>query len=100
MFGDEPSYPAQVAATLFKAENMLRILELGGGQGRDSLFCALSGFDVTVLDYCDAGLQEIRKKAEAAGVVDRIRTLVHDVRRPLLSNPPASMLIGSCQLKT
>jgi len=83
MFGDEPSYPAQVAVTLFKAENKLRILEVGGGQGRDSLFYALSGFDVTVLDYSDTGLQEIRKKAEAAGVADRIRTLVHDVRRPL-----------------
>jgi len=83
MFGTEPSYPAKVAANLFKTENKLRILELGSGQGRDSLFYARSGFDVTVLDYSDAGLQEIRKKAEAAGVADRIRTLVHDVRRPL-----------------
>jgi SAM-dependent methyltransferase len=62
-------------------------LELGGGQGRDSLFYAHSGFNVTVLDYADAGLQEIRKKAEAAGVADRIRTLVHDVRRPLPFEP-------------
>jgi SAM-dependent methyltransferase len=83
MFGDEPSYPAQVGATLFKAENKLRILEIGGGQGRDSLFYAHSGFNVTVLDYSEAGLREIQAKAEAIGVADRIRTLVHDVRTPL-----------------
>ena len=83
MFGDQPSYPAQKSVTLFNAENKTRILELGGGQGRDSLFYAHSGFDVTVLDYSDAGLQEIRKKAAADGVGGRIRTLVHDIRRPL-----------------
>jgi SAM-dependent methyltransferase len=83
MFGEDASYPAQTAAKLFKAEGKLKILELGGGQGRDSLFYAHSGFDVTVLDYSDAGLQEIRKKAAAGGVDDRILTLVHDIRTPL-----------------
>jgi SAM-dependent methyltransferase len=83
MFGDEPSYPAQKSAALFKAENKLRILELGGGQGRDSIFYAREGFDVTVLDCSAAGLREIQTKAEAADVGDRIRTLVHDVRTPL-----------------
>jgi SAM-dependent methyltransferase len=83
MFGVEPSYPAKVAANLFKTQNKLRILELGSGQGRDSLFYVHNGFDVTVLDYSDAGLREIRKRAEVEGVADTIRTLVHDVRTPL-----------------
>ena len=83
MFGDEPSYPAQKSAALFKAEGKVRILELGGGQGRDSVFYAREGFNVTVLDYSGAGLREIQAKAEAADVGDRIRTLAHDVRTPL-----------------
>lgn len=83
IFGGEPSYPAQKSAALFKAEGRHRILELGGGQGRDTLFFAREGFDVTVLDYSYAGLREIQAKAEAAGVGDRIRTLAHDVRMPL-----------------
>ena len=83
MFGEEASYPAKVAANLFKTENKLRILELGGGQGRDSLFYVHSGFNVTVIDYSDSGLQEIRRKAEAAGFADIIRTQIHDVRAPL-----------------
>jgi SAM-dependent methyltransferase len=58
-------------------------LELGGGQGRDSLFFAGSGFHVTVVDYSDTGLAEIRRKASAAGVAHAIQTIVHDVRKPL-----------------
>ena len=63
MFGDEPSYPAQKSASLFKAKNKLGLLELGGGQGRDSVFYAREGFDVTALDCSDAGLREIQTKA-------------------------------------
>jgi len=83
MFGEEASYPAGTAAKLFKRENRVRVLELGGGQGRDSLFYARSGFDVTVIDYSAPGILEIRKHAEAAGVADKIGTLVYDVRKPL-----------------
>lgn len=83
MFGGEPSYAAQKSAAVFRAEGRLRLLELGGGQGRDSLFFAREGFDVTVLDYSHAGLSEIQAKAEAAGVSGRVRTLVHDARTPL-----------------
>lgn len=44
MFGTEPSYPARKAAELFKKEDKGRILELGGGQGRDTLFFARNDF--------------------------------------------------------
>ncbi len=83
MFGGEPSYPAKKSAALLKVEDRHRILELGGGQGRDSLFFAREGLDVTVLDYSEAGLREIRAKPEGAGVGGRVRTLAHDVRTPL-----------------
>ncbi len=51
MFGEAPSYPARQAADLFKKENKIKILELGGGQGRDTLFFAQNGFRVHVVDY-------------------------------------------------
>ena len=83
MFGGEASYPAGVAASLFKTENRVKILELGGGQGRDTLFFAREGLDVTVLDYSDAGLREIQQKAGQQGGSGKISTVCHDVRRPL-----------------
>ncbi len=67
MFGEEASYPAKTAAKLFNVENKQRILELGGGQGRDSLFFAQSGFDVTVLDYSDSGLRTPRSAVRNRG---------------------------------
>jgi hypothetical protein len=44
MFGREPSDPALKAAELFKQEGKSNLLELGGGQGRDTLFFAREGF--------------------------------------------------------
>jgi tRNA G46 methylase TrmB len=58
-FGVEPSAPAQDAAALFERERLHRLLELGGGQGRDSLFFARRGFQVEVLDYSPPGVETI-----------------------------------------
>ena len=44
MFGIEPSDPARKAAEIFKKEGKAKILELGSGQGRDTLFLARNGF--------------------------------------------------------
>jgi len=38
MFGKEPSVAAIGAAKIFKENNLEKILELGSGQGRDTLF--------------------------------------------------------------
>jgi hypothetical protein len=43
MFGVEPSYPARKSAQLFEKERKRKVLELGCGQGRDTLFFAASG---------------------------------------------------------
>lgn len=83
MFGDEPSDPARIAAELFKKEGKTNTLELGGGQGRDTIFFAKSGFKTTVLDYSDAGIKAIREKALALGLHQSITALLHDVRTPL-----------------
>jgi SAM-dependent methyltransferase len=83
MFGEEPSAPARRAAELFKQEGMTHILELGGGQGRDTVFFATSGFTVTSLDYAETGIKAIDEKAQKVGVSQSVTTLRHDVRQPL-----------------
>lgn len=59
------------------------MLELGAGQGRDTLLFAGAGIRVTALDYAAPGLTQIKKKARASGVEKSIRTLQADVRHPL-----------------
>jgi SAM-dependent methyltransferase len=83
MFGNEPSYAALKACKLFQARGMRKILELGGGQGRDTIFFAQQGFEVCVLDYSNEGLDEIIKEAAAHDVSSLIETICHDVRQPL-----------------
>jgi SAM-dependent methyltransferase len=83
MLGTEPSDPAQKAAELFKKEGRTKILELGGGQGRDSIFFARNGFQVHVLDYCESGVETIARKAKELGVSRSITAICHDIRKPL-----------------
>lgn len=79
-FGEEASYPARRAAERFKKEGKTKILELGGGQGRDSCFFAKEGFSVHVLDYTENGTRAIKEKAEESGLSGSVKALRHDVR--------------------
>jgi SAM-dependent methyltransferase len=83
MFGTEPSYPARKAAETFKRQGKKRILELGGGQGRDTLFFAREGFQIYTLDYTTEGVEEIKAKADKLGLSQFVVALQHDVRQPL-----------------
>jgi len=83
MFGDEPSDAAVKAAEIFAQRGVKTILELGGGQGRDTFYFAKKGFKVTVLDYTISGIAAIKLKAEKLGLSDAIVALQHDVRTPL-----------------
>ncbi|WP_345521180.1 methyltransferase domain-containing protein [Nocardioides conyzicola] len=62
-------------AALGGGEGGLRILDVGGGDGGDAVPLAEAGHDVTVLDPAPSWLAEARRRAEEAGVGDRVRTL-------------------------
>jgi len=86
MFGTEPSYSARKAAELFKKEGKRRILELGGGQGRDTLFFAQEGFQIYTLDYTKEGVKEIKAKTNKFGLSQSVVAYLHDLRDPLPFN--------------
>ena len=86
MFGRDPSEPARRTAAELKSSGAQRILELGGGQGRDSLFFAAEGFQVHVLDYAQAGVDAILRNATQAGLRQLTTAAQHDVRRPIPSD--------------
>lgn len=83
MFGLEPSYAAHRASEAFKGKGGIKILELGSGQGRDTLFFAGEGLQVNVLDYSNEGLKTIREKSQKLGISQSIVTLKHDIRQNL-----------------
>ncbi|WP_406661928.1 class I SAM-dependent methyltransferase [Methanolobus sp. ZRKC3] len=83
LFGTDASVPAQKAVEMFKNEGKIKILELGGGFGRDTLFFAKEGFDVTVGDYSEQALESLRSGSKELGLSDSITPFCHDVRKPL-----------------
>ncbi|HEY5603253.1 MAG TPA: class I SAM-dependent methyltransferase [Gammaproteobacteria bacterium] len=83
MFGGEPSQSARAAAELLKKDGKTKVLELGGGQGRDTLFFARAGFHVHVLDYSGSALDAIAGKARQLELAGSVTVLRHDVRERL-----------------
>lgn len=83
MFGEAPSKAAQKAAALFKQEGKTTLLELGSGQGRDTLFFARTGLRVTAVDYAQVAIDALAAKAQAAGVAQLVTALRHDIRESL-----------------
>jgi len=81
MFGFEPSFPAHYAKKLLEEKNISKLLELGAGQGRDTLFFAQNQFDITALDYTQQGLNAIAYKAKTLNLP--LLLCQHDVRQAL-----------------
>jgi thioredoxin reductase/SAM-dependent methyltransferase len=57
-----------------------RALDIGSGEGGDAIWLAQQGWEVTALDFADAGLARVTQHAEEAGVGERIVTRRDDVR--------------------
>ncbi len=83
MFGLDPSEPAAKAAEQFEREGKREILELGSGQGRDTLFFARRGFQMIAADYSQAAVETIVSKAQSAGLSHQIAAVRQDVREQL-----------------
>lgn len=69
IWGTEPSLLARELAEMLPPG--ARVLDLGCGEGRDSVFFAARGFDVTGLDTSPAGLEKAQRLAAAHGVFVR-----------------------------
>jgi SAM-dependent methyltransferase len=59
------------------------VLELGAGQGRDTLYLARQGLHLTALDIAPGTSETISAKARAAGLASSVNVARHDMREPL-----------------
>lgn len=82
-FGDEPSLAARRAAERFLEAGCSLLLELGAGQGRDTLYFASLGFSVYALEYSESGLWGIIDKGVKTDLGEMITPVFHDLRKPL-----------------
>ena len=82
-YGAGPSRPAVGAIAAFDAHGVHEVLELGCGQGRDTIAFARHGLRVTAADFAAAALEATGLKARERGLGDAIELLELDVRAPL-----------------
>ena len=81
MFGAQASLPARRTLEQPGLSAGQQVLELGSGQGRDTLFFARQGCRVTAVDYSSAALADLRAKLKEAG--QQAELLELDLRQPL-----------------
>ena len=67
MYGTDPSAPGRFALDSFERASSREILELGAGQGRDTLAFLAAGYRVTALDYAEDALRSLAGDSGAAG---------------------------------
>jgi len=83
MFGKNESETAWRALEIFQREGVKNVLELGGGQGRDTIYFAKNGLYVNVLEYTEKGVQIIGENAGQSGLAEYVSAVRHDLREPL-----------------
>ena len=83
MFGLEPSIPAKKSLKLFQNQNISKIIELGAGLGRDTIYFAKNSIHVVALDYSQSGIETINQKAKKNSLSNFITTNFFDVRKKL-----------------
>ncbi len=74
---DAPTTLLDVIATLLPEEG--RALDVACGRGASAVWLAQRGLDVTGVDVSRVALDELRRRADAAGVGDRVLTIEHDL---------------------
>jgi SAM-dependent methyltransferase len=83
MFGLEPSKAAEDTLKILQRKNIKKIVELGAGLGRDTIFFAKNLIHVSALDYSPSAIKNINKKTEGTKLSKFISTKVFDVRKKL-----------------
>ena len=83
MFGFTQSLSAEKALKLFQEKKINKIVEIGAGLGRDTIFFAKNSIHTTALDYSPSGIKVINQKTKKNNLIDNISTKLFDVRQKL-----------------
>jgi cyclopropane fatty-acyl-phospholipid synthase-like methyltransferase len=81
VFGSGPTKLAKMANDLIHDKSIKNILEIGCGQGRDSIFFAEKGYFVETFDISENGIKFVNKTKESFNLKN-LNAIVHDVTEP------------------
>ncbi|NOR45653.1 MAG: methyltransferase domain-containing protein [Candidatus Delongbacteria bacterium] len=67
-WGKEPTSLCYKTLEMFPPVKPIKLLDVGCGEGRNAVFFARNGYDVTAFDLASAGVEKTKQLAEEAGV--------------------------------
>lgn len=67
-WGTEPNKVCYQILQLMPPTKHLKLLDIGCGEGKDAVFFARNGYDVTAFDVSDAGIEKTKRLADKIGV--------------------------------
>lgn len=77
-FGEEPT--GEIRQFVESTDRRGKALDLGAGDGRNALYLARSGYDVTAIDSSCVGLAKLEWFARRDGLTSHVQTICADVR--------------------
>ncbi len=83
MFGLDPSKAAINTLKTLKEKKIKKVVELGAGLGRDTIYFAKNLINVEALDYSPSAIKIINKKILEHKLSNLVSTQVFDVRKKL-----------------
>ena len=83
MFGLTQSLSAEKAIKLFQEKKIDKIVEIGAGLGRDTIFFAKNSINTIALDYSSSGIKLINEKTKKYNLSNYISTKQFDIREKL-----------------
>ena len=86
-FGEEPSNFALLCFNHMMTTNVKKLLELGAGHGRDTIFFTSNGIEVDALDYSEVAIDTLNRIAKEKRLPIKSQTL--DVKSSPLPFPDA-----------
>jgi len=97
-FGEGPTKLALMAYEAIKKTQIRSILELGCGQGRDSLFFAEQNYSVTSVDFSPEAIHFVSESAKHRNLLN-IKSIVHDLRKNFIFNEKFDLLYSNLALQ-
>lgn len=97
-FGEGPTKLALMALETIKKNQIKTILELGCGQGRDSLFFAKQNYAVTSIDFSPEAIDFVSENARMQKL-DNIKTIVQDLRKNFIFKDKFDLLYSNLALQ-
>ncbi len=91
-FGETPS--PELSLLLKRKRHQGRALDLGAGDGRNSLYLARLGYMVTAVDISGVGLTKLKAVAEERRLDERIETIEADVSKLSLPRQEFELIVA------